>query len=450
MEMSRTITLGIIGKSTAKLNAEKAEILAEAKAHAESYVDAHFTEDLLYTKKLIEGKVESFELPVGATEIHEYLCSNVASLKTIDLSRATKVGQGAFRNCYNVDEIDVTDAVIASLGNEAFSDLGADRLNPSENPLLLDFRKSSFKCVGKYAFGSDSTAHKMSYTEIYLPNSVNQVDNYAFQLMDHCDIYFYGDAPVLTGTNAFNGCTDVVIHASWRGAYGYTHNTNWSSRTDVKIGSFADDFEQGETLPAYDRDGYALTWYSDAEHTTAATTADGSSVYYCEPGSEKLASRVYVRAEHCTVEIKDSNDVVYDIDHPIPYGTTVTVTITAEDGMVLFNKLLNGETFTSGDSWTAESGQTLLIDVVYYDGQELPVSSILANNSPSIIAAVFEAGKALDYWSYGDKVTIQLTNLVSQEYMIVDARPERYMLASGNGYSMVFLCVQKQQEQIHL
>ena len=429
------ITLGVVGKSTTKLASEKAEIIATVKDYAEDYVDANFTANLLYTKQLIQGTVSSFELPVGTTKIHEYLCSNVASLLSIDLTGATHIGDGAFRNCYNATDIDVENAVIKSLGAEAFSCIGADRENPSSNPLVLDFRKSSFKNVGKYTFGSASSSHKLNYTTIKLPNDVRFIDNYAFQYADHCDIYFHGDAPVLTGTNAFANASNTVLHASWRGAYGYKHNTNWASRTDVIYQSFADDFENGETLPAYDRDGYELTWYSDAEMTTSASTADGESIYYWAVGDTKAASRVHIRQENCTVLVKDGSDNIYDNDHPIPYGTEVTVTVTGASGMVVFNQIINGDSLTSGDTWTASSGNELYIDAIYYDGENLPVSPILANNSPSVIAAVFARGEALDYWDYGDELTITLTNGTTRTYMIADDRQDRYLLASGNGYA---------------
>lgn len=418
--------IGIIGKSDAKLASEQAELKAELKEEMEAYADEHITAMALLSHKLIEGAVINFALPVGISSIKDYLLYNSSALKSVDLSGCKSLGENALAKCYFVNSIDVSNAQIEKLGVGAFSRIGSDRDRPGLSLLDIDLRKSTFSFIGKHTFGGNDLDHRLTYTDIHIPKTVEQVANYAFQLLDHCNIYFDGMAPQLLGNAAFSASTDIKIYGSWRGLYGYKHNTNWTSLDVVGYGT-EEDFAAGETLPEYTQDGYAITWYEDEDLQHPVTVADGVSHYYCEVvGVEKEASRIFGRVEHCSIVITDGTHI-YDEDHPIPYGTTVTVTATPEEGYeTKFILSINGSDIANGDSWTADTDLELNLIAVYYDGEHAPVDPVLNNNSPEVIAQVCKEGKALQYWNLGDELTIDLTDGISAVFQLVDAKTGRY------------------------
>jgi len=425
--------LGIIGKSAAKLATEKTELEASLLADLKDYVDGELGAKAILGEKLIEGKVKNFSLPVGITEVKDYLLYNVPTLKSVDIVNCTYLGEKALAKCYYVEDIDTSEAKIKNLGVGAFSLVGCDRDRPDLNLITIDLRKSEFKFVGKHTFGSDDIDHKMRYAEIYLPKTVTQVANYAFQNAEHCNIYFSGDAPQLLGSTVFNGATDCKLFVSWRGLYGYKHNTNWSALTTVGYGQEID-FENGDTLPAYTQDGYELSWFEDEDLLIPATTADGTSHYYCSVGSTKMANQVFTRIENCDVEIKDSSDNIYDEDHPIPYGVEVTITVTPKTGFSSkFLLTVNGTNIDSGDTFTStDGGSALQLVALYYDGVHAPISPVIGDNSPAVIASVVADGKALQYWNLGDELDITLTDNTVQTFVLVDGKTGRYNYSQSN------------------
>lgn len=418
--------LGAIGKSDAKLAAEKAELKAELKTQLENYIDETYDEVVALGAKLVEGEVIDFHLPTLSRKMKDYILYNSSKLKTVDLRNCTELGAYAIAKCYFVNSVDTSNAVIEKLGEGAFSNIGSSRDRPGLSLIDIDLRKSTFSYIGKHTFGGDDIDHRISYTDIHIPKTVEQIANYAFQLLDHCNVYFDGMAPQLLGNAAFSAATDVKIYGSWRGLYAYKHNTNWASLNVVGYGT-EEDFEAGETLPQYTQDGYEITWYEDEQMQTPVTVADGVSHYYCDViGTEKEASRILTRFEHCSVVISDGTNT-YDEDHPIPYGTTVTITVTPEEGYeTKFLLSVNGVHINSGDTWTAVEGTELYAISIYYDGVNAPVDPVLNNNSPDIIAAVCKAGNALQYWELGDELTIELTDGVTAIFQLVDAKTGRY------------------------
>lgn len=432
--------LGNIGFSAEKLEALKAEIGADAVAALKNYIDTCFTSEIAQNRKLIEGRLERFGFPDGVTKIKEHLLSGVNTLTSVDLTGCTQVGSYAFEKCYYVSEMHVEDAVIESLGEGAFSMIGADRVG--QGIMTLDFRKSKFTSLGKHAFGGASTEHKLKNMEIWLPNTIKVIDNDAFQNANNLAIHFAGEAPQVMGANVFRGAANVEIYCTWKNAYNYQNGTNWSALNTI-IGSNIGEFENGEALPAYDRDGYELSWYSDKAKTTPATTSDGQSAYYCSASNTQSASKVKILNDHATVLIKDGDDNVYDEDHPIPYGVEVTATVSHSTGFEPYIMTLNGSDFTSGSTWTAASGETLTIVVLDTDGEYIPVDPVLGNNSPTVIREVCRKGLALQHWNIGDEVDIPLTSGITATFQLVDATVGRYALANGNGRSNVVFMAKK-------
>ena len=432
--------LGNIGFSAAKLEALKTEIGADAVTALKAYINTCFDSEVAQNRKLIQGTLERFALPDSVYSIKDHLLSAVSTLVNVDLTNCKHVGNYAFEKCYNVSTFNVTDAEIESLGEGAFSMLGADRVGAGM--MTLDFRKSKFTSLGYHVFGGSDTGHKCKNLELFLPSTLKHISNYAFHNANNVVLHFDGEAPQVMGANVFSGASNVEIYCTWKNAYTYINGTNWSALGTV-VGTEGDEFEDGEALPAYDRDGYELTWYSDKAKNNVATTSDGHSPYYCSVGNSKAASRVRVLSDHATVLIKDGDDNVYDDDHPIPYGTEVTITVSHATGYTPYILTINDESLTSGDTWTAASGEELVIIALDTDGVTYPVNPVLAENSPEVIRAVCRKGVALTHWNLGDEVDIELSSGVTATFRLVDATTGRYPLAAGDGYSNAVFMVTK-------
>ena len=432
--------LGNIGFSAAKLEALKTEIGADAVTTLKAYIGQCFVSEIAQNRKLIQGTLERFALPDSVTTIKDHLLSAVSTLVNVDLTNCTKVGNYAFEKCYNVSTFNVTDAVIESLGEGAFSMVGADRVGAGM--MTLDFRKSKFTSLGYHVFGGSALDHKCKNLEIFLPKTVKHISNYAFHNANNVTLHFEGEAPQVIGANVFSGASNVEIYCSWKNAYNYINGTNLAALNTV-VGTEGGEFEDGEDLPAYDRDGYELSWFSDKAKNNAATTSDGVSPYYCSVGNSKAASRVRVLSDHATVLIKDGDDNVYDEDHPIPYGTEVTITVSHETGYEPYILTINDAALVSGDTWTASSGAELTIVALDTDGVTYPVKPVLAENTPDVIRAICRKGVTLTHWNLGDEVDIPLTSGITATLRLVDGTVGRYPLAGGNGYSNAVFMVTK-------
>lgn len=251
------------------------------------------------------------------------------------------IGQYGFANNQYLKTVDFSDSTITALGMYAFYYLGWSRANVSTDPYMeLDFRASLFSTVDQYSFGY------IRYANIYLPSAVSQINAYAFYGCQNVKIFMQGAAPTLASTSAFQNMSNYKIYAPWTNVVSYTNGTNWSSIASNIVGyAPANTFTAGDTLPAYNGEGYALTWYSDEAKTTQVTTCPaGSPALYCVPGATKVKQVITIEnSGPIVLAVTDSNNNPVDISY----------------GFILCD---NGDVFNINAS-TTEQGYTYYIKV---------------------------------------------------------------------------------------
>ena len=387
---------------------------------------------------LVDGSIQEFNMPSGITSVKEYLCFNNTALTKIDLYGATSISEAAFKNCSKVNDIRIGDAELSFIGKYAFQNLGYDRSNKSENILTLDFRKCNFYSLYEQTFGTTSNEGKsISYANIYLPKSLRTIDNNTFRYLDHVNIYFTGYAPQLLGSGVFTGYSNLKLYCFYKDLYAYKNNSNWAALTAISVGyAPASEFEAGDTLPTYDQSGHLLTWYSDASLSTVITVANGNEIY-CTVSSTLGASDVTITAQDATVTVTDGTNN-YDSDNPIPFGTTVTINVTPRTGYQAYILTKNGTAMASGDTFTAESGATLNVVAIYYDGEHLPIDPTLNNNSWAVIKKVVDEGNYLQYWNLGDTKEVTVSGN-TYHVRVCDLTANRYTKSGTSaGNKIVF------------
>lgn len=386
--------------------------------------------------KLVDGTITDFEMPQDVIKVKSYLCAGDQQLLTVNLAGCTIIEESAFYDCRNVNSIDLSQAHISVLGKKAFTSIGCGRENPSENPLVLDFRSSSFNTIEEATFGTDSNVGRyMTYSTIYFPETVKTITNGALRYLHDCVVYFTGLAPQLLGSGVFTGYNNLKIFCDYRDLYNYKYGSNWTAISSLTKGYCPQGrFEVGAQLPSYDQSGHALTWYSDESLTTVITEAiDGEM--FCSVSSTLAASNVDVIVKNATVVISDGVNT-YDSDNPIPHGTEVTITVTGDEHMEPYIMTINGQPLTSGATFTAAANSVLTVVAIYWDEENVPVSPVLEENSWPVIARICREGRALDYWRLGDTKTILYQGL-TYHIRLCDVSDSRYPKSNGSGGNKV-------------
>lgn len=251
------------------------------------------------------------------------------------------IGQYGFSNNQYLKIVDFSDSTISTLGAYAFNYLGWNRANYSTDPYLeLDFRNSKFSTIDRYSLGY------IRYANIHVPSAVSTINANAFYGCQNINIYMQGAAPTLASTSAFNNASKYKIYAPWANVASYTTGTNWASLASNIIGyAPAGTFVAGDTLPEYNSEGYAVTWYSDEAKTTQVTTCPADSpMLYCVPGTSKVKQ---------VITIVNSGPIVLTVTD----GSGATVDTSY--GFILCG---NGDTYNISAT-TSETGYTYYIKV---------------------------------------------------------------------------------------
>ena len=366
--------------------------------------------------------------------VGQYGFANLANgFTTISADFNGVIGNYGLYNNQYVKTVDFSNSNITNLGQYAFYYLGWNRANYSTDPYMqLDFRASTFGTVDQYAFSY------IRYADIYLPSSVTQINNYAFQTCQYVNLFMQGPAPTLASTAAFNNTTSMKIYAPWTYLAGYMNGTNWSSMSSNIIGyAPAGTFAAGATLPQYNAEGYEVTWYSDAEKTTQITTCPtGSPMIYCTVGSTKIKQVVTVATTGpITLAITDSNNNPVDISYGFflcNNGDVFTINATTLPDYTCFIKV--GDTKVTSFPYVLTVGSSdISITGNAYDPSRV---------NPNFVTASWEEIKlAVDngiadtlYASYvGSSKAITLTNGTSIHVRLANVAGALYDYASGGG-----------------
>ena len=354
----------------------------------------------------------------------------------IDIKVNGAIGSGALAgivrfNSFNFDK----NSVVTSIGQEAFSLFGSSYLGPKDD-IVLDFRNSVFTNITGYmTFGDNSGAGHTSIGSIYFPQTLTSMGGNIFN-QTNPKIY-YKTIPTIS-SQTFNG-----VRSGIRNFFPYNlvhtakNSTNWSSSTVVNtIYGYAEEntFNLGDTLPATDLDGYALTWYSDREMTTQVTTVtDPTQIYYCQFGSRikvKLSATQYQAA----LTVSDGVNTYTNGDF-VSVGANLTLTAAGQgDNTQPYLFTLNGTTIASGDTYTVTTDDINII-CVYWDGVNKPFETVFADNTPQQIKVAVDNGLHRTLWTIGDTMAITLTDGRQMTLRYTDGVANRYEKVDGTGYS---------------
>ena len=368
------------------------------------------------------------------------------------------IGAYAFQNCNKLTNFDVTingsfniytfaylyyinnfnlskESNITSINSGCFRGVGGKRENPENNILELDFLNSTFTSVPQYCLAGYSSSTMNSYMNIYLPNTIKSLGNYALGYSDHINIYFTSTTPPTLTTSSFSNNTNYKIFVPYEVVNAYKTATNWTTKADYIYG-FADKnyFEQGQMLPEYSFSGYALTWYSDKDLTNQVTMVDNpSQYYYCVVGTEQVevVSIGDIYSENANITISNSaTGYVYNNKGAIQVGTQLTIMVTpSTDEYTPYIQMINGEEFVSPYSYTTLIDTNINIYSVWYAGDVTP-NSDFAQNSWAVIKKTIQSGNASQYWSVGAVKEIEINGL-TYGVRLSDLQAGRYNYASG-------------------
>ena len=348
------------------------------------------------------------------------------------------IGAYAFQNAYYVNNFNIlSDSIVSgTLGDYCFSGVGSSRTSPETSIFDLDFSNSKISTINQYAFGTSSSSYKNRYYSIQFPATLSTINSYAFRYSDNMVLYFKGKTPASLNSNAFSNTTNLKICVNYASVNAYKTATNWATYASSIIG-YADrnTFTQGQQLPQYSLEGYALTWYSDIGLTEEVTTAQTpSNYYYCTVGTEQIdvVGITSVYEDNCTITVADSTTgYIYTEGEGILVGTQLTITATPTvQGYIPYILTLNGADFTSPYDYTTVTGTNLDLAGIYYDGVHIPVNPDFSQNSWVVIKSVAQSGNAGQYWTVGQIKEIEIEG-TTYGIRLSDLQAGRYNYASG-------------------
>lgn len=375
---------------------------------------------------------------INCKGVEEYAFNGLNALTSLKLNVNGAIKRCSFSNLYNVSVFEISpQSNINELGENVFAFLGGSRPNPEANIFNLDFRNSTFERIFSYSFSGTSSSNKNQYMKIIFPNTVLAIYGYAFRYSDHCNFYFLPNTPpTLYATTSWSNATNYNIFVPYNKVNAYRTATNWTAQS-VYIKGFTEEetFTEGQELPLYNTEGYELTWYSDPTCTTQVTTVTNpNAMYYCVAGTEKVANIIKsITTTDCNVIISDGIKT-YSAGEGVRTGTILTIAaVPTTAGWVPYIFKVNDVDFMSGDTFTMN--EDLIITAVYYDGENIPVNPIFAENSWAIIRQKFREGTASQFWNVGDTKPVTLSDGRTYNIRIADMQSDRYALANGSGGS---------------
>ena len=366
--------------------------------------------------------------------IGNYGLANLGStFTTISAEFNGTIGSYGLANNQYVKTVDFSNSNITNLGTYAMYYLGWNRSGYSSDPHMeLDFRKSTFSTVDQYAMAY------IRYANIYLPSKVSQINAYAFQSCQYVNIYMQGAAPVLSSTSAFSSASNYKIYAPWTNLASYQNGTNWSSLSSNLIGyAAAGSFEAGATLPEYNAEGYAVTWYSDEAKTTQVTTCPaGSPMLYCSIGSTKVKQVITVAIDGpITLDITDASGSAVDYSYGFilcAAGDVYNINATTLDGYTCYIKV-DGTKITTFPYQLTVGASDVSIAGTAYDPTS--VNPDFAEATWRQLKTAVETGVATSLYadSIGATREITLTNGQTIHLRLSNNTADMYELADGSG-----------------
>lgn len=396
---------------------------------------------LLHPYAFNYSKIKEFES--DDCDIRNNSFYNCSSLTKVNIKVNGYLDSQCFSTINNITNFNLDkNSVVTILGSYAFREFGNKRTNPQDNKFTFDFRNSTFTEVGDYCFYG-SSSYKNQYFDIYLPKTCSTVKNYVLQYTDHINLFLTKEGITTGGgSSIFSSATNCKVFVNYKYVNAQRTAANWTTAKDFMYGWAQENtFNNGDTLPVANVEGYTLTWYTDTDFTNEVTTVtDSTKALYCKVGTVRIAVELKkVTAYQASLAITDSAGKTYSQGDVILRNTVLTLTATPDAGNdVVYQFTVNGNNITSGSQYTVGEDD-INITCIYYDGVNPPVIPTFAENSWSQIAVGFITGVGKTMWTVGDTKSDVLTDGTPFTLRYVDGQANRYEKADGSGYSQGLL-----------
>lgn len=308
--------------------------------------------------------------------------------------------------------------------SRGFYSLGSNRPSPSSNIFELDLRNSTFPAIPNYTFDS------CSYVNIKLPSTVISMPQ-CFRSVSNCNVYFSSQTPPsINSTGWITGTYNVFV--PYFSLNKYKTATNWTQISSNITGyAYEGTFEEGETLPLYDNDGYVLTWYSDLAKTNAVVTCPaGSPELYCVSGAKATYVISGVSDETTTLTITDTEgDTYHSLPAFIPFNRGVIINATPPAGGTNATKVNN--TIVSVPYVISLLDSDINLTSKSVEGT-IPQET-LENSTWENIKKVGYLGVAEQYWNVGDTKSVTLSDSSTYTVRIANLSGQSYAYSDGSG-----------------
>ena len=364
------------------------------------------------------------------TTINKWVMTGCQSLTEVKLPASiTSIGDGAFKNCQQVNTFDFSGLNLQSIGKEAFFMFG-DWIEHT-----FDFRNSSFTTIEEKTFGYIQ-GHVERGT-FYFPSTLVEIKDNNFQYIDQGNFYLSGQDVVKIGTGLWENSNNYKIYVPYTLIDRYRSDVSWLDFADNIYGyAPANTFEVGTTLPTESSvDSYTLKWYTEDTLVNQVTTVtDPSTVLYCSISKyKKYYVLKNISANNCSPYLTDGI-TNYHLGDKIPSEKELTLVINPlSQNYVPYICYVNQENYLGSTKITITSDIELFISCT--DGLDFPITSNISNVSWDNIRQVCLNNLASDLWKVGDIKTITSKSGNTYNIRLCDLQDGRYEYADGSGRS---------------
>ena len=170
-------------------------VMCEIQRKENFVMDKVFTKEDLKKYREEHGKVTSFIIPDGVTEIGDDAFRGCYFLESIVIpDSVTKIGANAFENCESLKSVKIPNGV-TEIGDYAFYNCHSLK--------SIDISDSVTK-IGKDAF-----QYCESLESVYIPDGVTEIGDYAFRSCHFLKSVHIPDSVTKIGDEAFWGCQSL-------------------------------------------------------------------------------------------------------------------------------------------------------------------------------------------------------------------------------------------------
>lgn len=278
-----------------------------------------------------QNAAEGFEWRPSANATAGQYAFQYSKVKKIS-GPITSIQYMAFDNAVDLEDVDLSSAVVSSLGQYAFRGAGKSRADDTV-PLIFDLRSGTFTTLDSYAFAEVKNA------KIYLPTRVTRINANVINGATDVSVYINDTTPpTLASTTVFDGATGLKLFIPYDRIGAYESATNWAALADSFIAyAPAGKWTAGTTLPTQNAEGSNIVWYTNTELTDwVVEVPEGSPELYCKVGI-KNGWYIDCTLTGMSLNVTDTNGNTYPVTDGVvtlPRDVIVDITPTFPSGWV--------------------------------------------------------------------------------------------------------------------